>query len=85
METIIRKFNFLDSEQYGDIVKMIFEYCDTGKITGSTRNIVYFEKYIKSDVDFMLRKRRNTKKSLEKKKENRKWELKMIHVLNHIS
>ena len=85
METIIKKYTYLPPEQFGSIVKIIIEYSETGQIKGNTRDIAFFKMYIKNDVDKMLKARKRALKNIKKKKENKKWELKMIHALNHIN
>ena len=68
METILREFRNLPNEQYGKLVKLIFNYVDTKEIDGDIELVVYFNYYVKNKVDYLLKQRQRTNKNTEVRK-----------------
>ena len=60
MNKVIKKYSYLKDEQYGQIVKMINRYESGEEISesfGNIENIIFFDRYVKKDVDKVLKER----------------------------
>lgn len=60
MEKIIQKYMFLENDRFGQIVKMIYRYVDGEEINetfGDTENIIFFDRYVRNDVDKVIKER----------------------------
>ncbi len=69
METIIKKYMYLEPERFGNIVKIIITYSETGQLNGNEDDLAFFEIYIRKEVDKMLKARKRALKNLKNKRE----------------
>ena len=60
MEALLRKYKHLSDGDYGQIIKMILKYLDgetIGENYGDIKNILFFDRYVKKDLDKLIKDR----------------------------
>lgn len=69
METILRKFTFLNDEQFGIITKLCLKYSNNEEITrndATDEMITFFYNFVKKELDTMMKAR----KRMERRRNN---------------
>lgn len=61
METILRKYSHLTDEQFGKITKLSLKYIAGEEITDTTNMGLFFDRYVRKELDQMLKARKRTK------------------------
>jgi hypothetical protein len=67
METILRKYTHLTNEQFGHITKLILDYIAGKEVTDTSNMGLFFDRYIRRELDQMLKARKRT---AERRKKN---------------
>ena len=67
MKTILRKYTHLKDEQLGHITRLSLDYDQGKEITDTTEMGLFFDRYIRKELDQLLKARKRT---AERRKKN---------------